>query len=450
MVGSLDMKYNLSVFVGNRFCIFNYATTSIGGYVDVDWFSTENTFSEDKFFDNTFTGYSEDALTLSELKTDKNNINLITGSSKGFTITAVFKDGHTEDITLSATYAVSNPAALIIKNGQFLATANGDAIVTVTYQGGMGEAKSIMINIKSSYFPLTIDLFNPSIYGAGNFNETTASLITGQYGFGGWNYSSGLDLSNFRFLVAKLSSVASNGASFRVFDENNYWSKPAQSDFGSTKQVVIDLASAIKSGTTTKIDATHIYIIGFWSYGGTPIVINDVYVTNNSDFSKPLATDPVISVSSNLIAGGTVKGGGIYSLGSSCTLNASMSTGYTFVSWTENGEVVSSNASYTFIVSGTRTLIANFSLSNNNNPVKAQINLFPNPTNGIITLGIPGKEELVMVEITSLRGNLLYKQKLSIKEDRLIHINAANFAGGIYVVKVYGKAIIGSVKMVKK
>lgn len=34
----LLMQFNLSVFTGNKFCIFNYATKNLGGFVDVDWF----------------------------------------------------------------------------------------------------------------------------------------------------------------------------------------------------------------------------------------------------------------------------------------------------------------------------------------------------------------------------------------------------------------------------
>ncbi len=34
----LSMKFNLSVFTGNKFSLFNYATKSIGGFVDFDWF----------------------------------------------------------------------------------------------------------------------------------------------------------------------------------------------------------------------------------------------------------------------------------------------------------------------------------------------------------------------------------------------------------------------------
>jgi beta-xylosidase len=37
----LAMRFNLKIFTGNKFCLFNYATQEKGGYVDVDWFRTE-------------------------------------------------------------------------------------------------------------------------------------------------------------------------------------------------------------------------------------------------------------------------------------------------------------------------------------------------------------------------------------------------------------------------
>jgi len=36
----LAMQFNLSVFTGNKFCLFNYATSATGGFVDFDWFRT--------------------------------------------------------------------------------------------------------------------------------------------------------------------------------------------------------------------------------------------------------------------------------------------------------------------------------------------------------------------------------------------------------------------------
>jgi beta-xylosidase len=380
------MQYNLDVFVGNRFGIFNYATLATGGYVDVDWFSTEKNFTEDMFFDNSFTGYSEDALTLSELKADKTDITLLTGSNKSFTITALYKDGHSEDVTLCSSYANTNPNMLTIKNGLLIAKSNGDATVTVTFQGGMGEAKSLILNVHSTYFPLTNDLFNPSIFATGTFDETSHTLITGQWGFGGWSYNNGLDLSNYKYLVAKLGNTTPNSTSFRAFDENSYWTTATESSFNSNNQAVINLSNSTKTGTTTKFTPSHTYIIGIWSAGGSPIIINDVYVTNNDDYSKPSTTDPVISISSNSSAGGTITGGGIYSNGSSCTLTANPSTGYSFTGWVENGSIVSSNTSYSFTVNSSRVLTANFTLSNTNCKVKGTNCTCRDSNDGIIDI----------------------------------------------------------------
>ena len=37
----LKMRFNLKIFTGNKFCLFNFATRETGGYVDFDWFRTD-------------------------------------------------------------------------------------------------------------------------------------------------------------------------------------------------------------------------------------------------------------------------------------------------------------------------------------------------------------------------------------------------------------------------
>ena len=34
----LHMRFNLKIFTGNKFCLFNYSTREMGGWVDIDWF----------------------------------------------------------------------------------------------------------------------------------------------------------------------------------------------------------------------------------------------------------------------------------------------------------------------------------------------------------------------------------------------------------------------------
>ena len=67
-----------------------------------------------------------------------------------------------------------------------------------------------------------------------------------------------------------------------------------------------------------------------------------------------------ITISADPSNGGNVTGGGTYQQGQSCTVKAFANTGYTFLKWTENGTQVSTKPSYTFPVSGNRTLVANF------------------------------------------------------------------------------------------
>jgi hypothetical protein len=69
-----------------------------------------------------------------------------------------------------------------------------------------------------------------------------------------------------------------------------------------------------------------------------------------------------VNVSASPNNGGLVTGGGTYNYNQSCAVTATPNTGYTFVNWTENGNVVSSNACYTFTVTADRNLVAHFQL----------------------------------------------------------------------------------------
>ena len=101
-----------------------------------------------------------------------------------------------------------------------------------------------------------------------------------------------------------------------------------------------------------------------WTENGNVVSTNANYtftVTGNRTLVANFTVQSyTISVSANPVLGGTVSGGGTYQQGQSCTVHATPNTGYTFTNWTENGNVVSTNAHYTFTVTGNRTLVANF------------------------------------------------------------------------------------------
>ena len=68
----------------------------------------------------------------------------------------------------------------------------------------------------------------------------------------------------------------------------------------------------------------------------------------------------MISASVNLSAGGTVSGAGYYYCGTNVTLTATANPDYEFVNWTENNEVVSTDAIYSFEATEDRSLVAIF------------------------------------------------------------------------------------------
>ena len=86
-----------------------------------------------------------------------------------------------------------------------------------------------------------------------------------------------------------------------------------------------------------------------------------------------------IAVAANPAEGGSVSGGGSLHYGESCTVHAVPAEGYAFANWIDEGDVVSTEADYTFTVTGNRSLKANFTELQ---PNEYTINVSANPTEG--------------------------------------------------------------------
>ena len=89
---------------------------------------------------------------------------------------------------------------------------------------------------------------------------------------------------------------------------------------------------------------------------------NSIYVAN---FNANPLSQISLTVSSNPITGGTATGGGTYHVGASVTIKASPFTGHRFINWTDQytGSVISSSASYTFVLNANKSLVANYSIN---------------------------------------------------------------------------------------
>jgi hypothetical protein len=234
-----------------------------------------------------FSGVSDDYLTVSELfVVGSENISVLNKSSVSLNVFARFADGHTEKVGSVSAITVENPNVVNVVRGRIFALTDGNSEVIVSYTDPKGNQKQLTLNIASTTFPLTNDLFNPAIWENGTFDEQSRSLKTGPWGFGGWQFD-GIDLSAYKYIVARLGSENNASIDFRVFDDNNYWGSPASFSFGNNREIVVPLKYAIKNDGTP-LNPEHIFIAGFWSNGSNPFVIDSVFLSNSSEYDSPV------------------------------------------------------------------------------------------------------------------------------------------------------------------
>lgn len=133
-----------------------------------------------------------------------------------------------------------------------------------------------------------------------------------------------------------------------------------------------------------------------------------------------------IAASSENTSKGSVSGAGSYLEGTVISVNAIPANGYKFEDWRENGNLVSTDANYTFDVSFQRNLVATFSNITTVNNVYSTSNLlkYNKDNNCVITIE-PAREILCY----DLQGRVVeYVSNTAI-------LNTGSLSQGVYLVK---------------
>jgi len=174
---------------------------------------------------------------------------------------------------------------------------------------------------------------------------------------------------------------------------------------GSSTQYTITLSSTPSAGGTTSGSGTFDsgtlvtvtatpntgYTFTNWTENGVVVTSSISYqftISGNktlvANFTVVSPTQYTVTLLSIPSVGGTTSGSGAFNSGASVTVIATANSGYTFTNWTENGTAVSTNASYTFTISGNRTLVANFTAGV---PTQYTVTLSSTPSTGGTTSG---------------------------------------------------------------
>ena len=228
-------------------------------------------------------------LSAESMTISKTELEVMVGNASNLPLTVTYRDGHTANVAAEAIYEISGDV-VTIKNGQVRGLKEGIANVKGTYTDPLGHTLTVNFTVRSTFFPFSAEYISTSLFAQGTYNESTHTFKPGQWGQMGWEYQGGADMSGYKYLVIKLAETSS-GSHLNIFTEGSIWSPCySTSDFGSKKQIVINLQVAKYTSDSDKkgqpLDTKNIRIVSFWGTGSQSIKVSDMYLTNNSDYSR--------------------------------------------------------------------------------------------------------------------------------------------------------------------
>ncbi len=142
---------------------------------------------------------------------------------------------------------------------------------------------------------------------------------------------------------------------------------------------------------------------------------------------------------------GTVTGGGLYVEGEICTVTATPTSGHMFLNWTENGEIVSDEAEYSFVVIGNRELVANFDYDGVGELDGITFVVYPNPATDKIM--IESSEFVNRCEIYTVNGVLILTMYECTEH---FEVNIDNYVAGSYIVRLFTDNGVQMKQFIKK
>ena len=338
--------------------------TPFDGYYFVNWtengteVSTSNVYTFEVTSDRTlFANFSNQPSTTY-------NVTVLASPVAGGEVTGGGSYAEGASCTVTATPAEGYTFVNWAENGTVLST---DPSYTFT----VNENHTLVANFTVQSYTITLTA-NPTeggtLTGGGTYNHgqycTAIATEAPGYTFVNWT-EDGTEVStdaSYYFMVEGNRNLVAN------FTINSYTVTVAANP---TEGGTVTGGGTFTYGDDCTVSATEAdgYTFINWTENGSfvsseltftfAVEANRNLVANFTTAPQPMHT---ITLIANPTEGGTLVGGGTYQEGQTCTVAATPAAGYTFINWTENDEEVSTDASYSFTITGDRTLVANFSI----------------------------------------------------------------------------------------
>ena len=245
-------------------------------YYNVDWPHADDELS------------SENSRTVKSLALAGDSVSLLIGETASLQLVATFMTGRTENVTARADFQVEDGGCVEVNNGQIKALRNGCTTVNASYTDELGNTVSLPFTADVSFFRFEARYVDKDLVGSGVYNEKNHAMKPSAGGQIGWRYATDVDMSAYKYLVVKLREPQTCDAHLNIYTDADMTNGYASEPFGTETLIGIDLSAAtytIGPKQGEPLDTKNVRIVSFSGSGSGYMIVNDIYLTNNADYS---------------------------------------------------------------------------------------------------------------------------------------------------------------------
>jgi len=204
------------------------------------------------------------------------------GDSNPIPVTAVFGDGHTENISNEVT--ISSDDFTIVDN-KLASFVEGEGMASVNYTDFTGKEDTYTFKLSTRLFPFDEDNFK-QLSGTATIDYNKRTVTMKALSMAGWTYSSNLDLSGYKYLVVKLKEPQTCNAEVRLGTSSNVNALGYRDTINERTTIVIDLQNLKYSNNTKVLDPAKIRMVAFRAPKAGTIVIDDIFPSNDESYGS--------------------------------------------------------------------------------------------------------------------------------------------------------------------
>lgn len=270
-------------------------------YYNVDWPHADDELS------------SENSRTVKSLALVGDSISLLVGETANLQLVATFMTGRTENVTARATFMTEDDG-IEINNGLIKALHDGRTTITASYTDELGNTVSYEFTANVSFFRFEERYVDKGLAGtSGVYNEKNHAMRPAADGQIGWQYTTNVDMSAYKYLVVRLREPQTCDARLNIYTDagmkNGYTSAP----FGDETLIAIDLSAARYTTGSMQgepLDTKNVRVVSFSGSGSGYMIVTDIYLTNTQETTSVHLTNvaqPARPVSVSTLSGQLVR-----------------------------------------------------------------------------------------------------------------------------------------------